>query len=43
MVEESNKSFYVVAMTGLLAVTGTVAGGVVEGYWQTELAQQEFQ
>ena len=30
-------------LTGLLAVLGTVAGGVVKGYWDTNLAQTDFQ
>lgn len=30
-------------VTGLLAVLGTVAGGVVKGYWDTNLAEKDFQ
>ena len=30
-------------VAGLLAVLGTVAGGVVKGYWDTNLAQMDFQ
>lgn len=30
-------------ITGLLAVLGTVAGGVVKGYWDTSLARIDFQ
>lgn len=30
-------------VTGLLAVLGTVAGGVVKGYWDTNLAEMDFQ
>ena len=30
-------------LTGLLAVMGTVAGGVVKGYWDTSLAHLDFQ
>lgn len=30
-------------VTGLLAVLATVAGGVVKGYWDTNLAQMDFQ
>lgn len=30
-------------ITGLLAVLGTVAGGVIQGYWSTQLAAKEFQ
>lgn len=30
-------------VAGVLAVLGTVAGGVVKGYWDTNLAQMDFQ
>ncbi len=30
-------------LTGLLAIFGTVAGGVVQGYWDTKLSQMDFQ
>ena len=30
-------------LAGLLAVLGTVAGGVVKGYWDTNLARMDFQ
>jgi hypothetical protein len=30
-------------ITGLLAVMGTVAGGVVKGYWDSKLAAHDFQ
>jgi hypothetical protein len=30
-------------ITGLLALLGTVAGGVVKGYWDTNLAAMDFQ
>jgi hypothetical protein len=30
-------------VTGLLAVLGTVAGGVIKGYWDTNLAKMDFQ
>ena len=30
-------------VTGLLAVLGTVVGGVVKGYWDTNLAERDFQ
>jgi hypothetical protein len=30
-------------VTGLLAVLGTVAGGVMKGYWDTNLAKMDFQ
>ena len=30
-------------VTGLLAVLGTVVGGVVKGYWDTNLAKMDFQ
>ena len=33
----------VLILTGLLTVLGTVAGGVVKGYWDSSLAQAEFQ
>ena len=30
-------------ITGLLAILGTVTGGVVKGYWDTNLAKMDFQ
>lgn len=30
-------------ITGLLAILGTVAGGVIKGYWDTRLAEKDFQ
>jgi hypothetical protein len=30
-------------ITGLLAILGTVAGGVIKGYWDTSLAERKFQ
>jgi hypothetical protein len=30
-------------ITGLLAILGTVGGGVVKGYWDTQLASEDFQ
>jgi len=30
-------------LTGILAVLGTVVGGVVKGYWDTNLAEMDFQ
>jgi hypothetical protein len=30
-------------ITGLLAVLGTVTGGVVQGYWDTQLSEKDFQ
>lgn len=38
---DSNISGLIV--TGLLAVLGTVAGAVIKGYWDTNLAQMDFQ
>lgn len=38
---ESNISGIVV--TGLMAVLGTVAGSVIKGYWDTSLAEKDFQ
>lgn len=30
-------------ITGLLAILGTVAGGVIQGYWENTLADKKFQ
>ncbi len=38
--KESQLSGLLIA--GLLAILGTVAGGVVKGYWDTQLAEKEF-
>jgi hypothetical protein len=43
MSDGDSRGFTIVVTTGLLALIGTVAGGLVEGYWARELAQQEFQ
>ena len=32
-----------VLITGLLALLGTIFGGVVQGYWHNNLAQSKFQ
>lgn len=39
----NDKSINGLVITGLLAVLGTVAGGVVKGYWDTNLAEKDFQ
>lgn len=39
----SNTPIYGLIVTGLLAVLGTVAGGVVNGYWEKEVSQTKFQ
>src|SRR5690348_1686622 len=33
----------VVLITGMLALFGTVAGGVVNGYWNSKVASEDFQ
>ena len=30
-------------ITGILAILGTVAGGVIKGYWDSSLAEKKFQ
>lgn len=32
-----------VLIAGFLAITGTVVGGVVKGYWDTKLSEKDFQ
>lgn len=43
MADSDKKGVVVVVVTGMLALLGTVAGGIVEGYWQREIKLQEFQ
>jgi hypothetical protein len=39
----SDTKISTLVVAGLLAVLGTVAGGVVKGYWDANLAQKDFQ
>ena len=39
----SDTKISALVVAGLLAAVGTVAGGVVKGYWDTNLAQKDFQ
>lgn len=43
MINERNSQFGTLLITGLLAILGTVAGGVINGYWDTTLADKKFQ
>lgn len=43
MPDEKTQNFNGLLITGLLALLGTVAGGVVKGYWDTSLANKDFQ
>jgi hypothetical protein len=43
MAENNRSSVTPLLITGILAILGTVAGGVIKGYWDNKLAQQEFQ
>ena len=39
---DSSTSITPLLVTGLLALLGTVAGGVIKGYWDDDLAQRKF-
>jgi hypothetical protein len=43
MPDEKTQNFNGLLITGLLALLGTVTGGVVKGYWDTNLANRDFQ
>lgn len=43
MSEKKNSEIGVLLITGLLAILGTVAGGVIKGYLDTSLADKNFQ
>ncbi len=43
MVEDKNSQIKTLLVTGLLAIFGTVAGGVIQGYWENSLADKKFQ
>lgn len=43
MSNDKNSQIGVLLVTGLLAILGTVAGGVIKGYWDTSLAEKKFQ
>lgn len=43
MPDNSPSQFGVLLITGLLAILGTVAGGLIKGYWDTTLAEKNFQ
>ena len=40
---KSDTQISALIVAGLLAALGTVAGNVVKGYWDTTLAQKDFQ
>lgn len=40
---ESISAVNTIVVTGLLALLGTIVGGVIKGYWDVELAQQKYQ
>jgi hypothetical protein len=43
MTDDKRSSFTPLLITGLLAILGTVAGGVIKGYWDSKLADKKFQ
>jgi len=43
MGNDKSSQIGVLLVTGLLAILGTVAGGVIKGYWDTSLAEKKFQ
>jgi hypothetical protein len=43
MTDEKRSSLTPLLITGLLAILGTVAGGVIKGYWDNRLADKKFQ
>jgi hypothetical protein len=43
MENEKNSQIGVIVVTGLIALLGTIAGGVIKGYWDISLAEKEFQ
>ena len=42
MANDSHSTMKAILITGLVALLGTVAGGVIKGYWDVELAQQKL-
>lgn len=40
---DNNSDINGVLIAGFLAITGTVVGGVVKGYWDTKLSEKDFQ
>lgn len=40
---ENKSAITTLILSGLFAVMGTVVGGVVQGYWNTKLAEQKYQ
>jgi hypothetical protein len=43
MTDDKRSSITPLLITGLLAILGTVAGGVIKGYWDNRLAEKKFQ
>lgn len=43
MSDERTSQIGTLLVTGLLAILGTVAGGVIKGYWDNTLADKKFQ
>lgn len=43
MSEQKGSQIGTLLITGLLAILGTVAGGVIKGYWDSSLADKKFQ
>jgi len=40
--KEGSSAIHTLIVSGLLAVLGTVAGGIVKGYWDVQLAERKF-
>ena len=42
MPNDSQSTMKTILITGLVALLGTAAGGVIKGYWDVELAQHKL-
>ena len=40
--KETSSAIHTLMLSGLLAILGTVAGGIVKGYWDVQLAERKF-
>lgn len=41
--KNNNSAIIALILSGLFALLGTIVGGVVQGYWNTKLAEQKYQ